>query len=305
MYREGSSLAEIGTDQNVSSGTAYRRLAEVNEPMRPDGTRPFDVERAIRLYRTGATLREVGADQNVSYGTARRRMEKAGEPIRDYFGGERTAETLKRMSLAKRADIPEETLRELCAQGLTSREIASQLEWSEETVRRAQIRLGIDRLPGKARPWKNSFWRGGATVDDEGYILQKVAGHPNATVGGYVRVHRLMMEAHIGRLLEDEEVVDHKNRDTSDNRIENLHLYPTNGDHLRETCTGRPNLPAEERERLRQAAYLRGRDRLAAILEESGSDDALLPLPDGHPLSQPRTDDLGPSETAPRLSMSE
>jgi transposase len=248
--------------------------------------RQIDLARAIASYRLGATLNEIAAEEQTSPATVKRRLEEARETIRDHRGS-KSESTRLRISLARRAAIPEDRLRELHAQGTTTREMAAQLPpWSEEAVRHAQKRLGLARLPGKARMTHNYFWAGGLIVDKGGYILQKVIGHPQASKKGYIRQHRLVMEARLERMLGRSEVVDHRNRDTSDNRFENLCLYPSNAEHLRATVTGRPNLPAAEREHLRLEAVRRGRERIAAILEERGTDAGPLPLPDGHPLSR-------------------
>ena len=50
---------------------------------------------------------------------------------------------------------------------------------------------------------------------------------------GYIMEHRLVMAQWMGRLLSRNEVVNHINHNPSDNRRENLELYPTNGDHKR------------------------------------------------------------------------
>lgn len=51
-----------------------------------------------------------------------------------------------------------------------------------------------------------------------------VPDHPNATTRGYVREHRLVMEEKLGRYLGADEVIDHINMNTLDNRPENLRL---------------------------------------------------------------------------------
>lgn len=57
------------------------------------------------------------------------------------------------------------------------------------------------------------------------YKLIHMPSHPNATKGGYVREHRLVMERVLGRLLHDDEVVDHINRfDTLNNDPSNLRI---------------------------------------------------------------------------------
>ncbi len=56
------------------------------------------------------------------------------------------------------------------------------------------------------------------------YLYAVVPGHPRATSRNYVLHHRVVMENHLGRLLEPDEVVHHINHDKHDNRIENLEV---------------------------------------------------------------------------------
>ena len=82
------------------------------------------------------------------------------------------------------------------------------------------------RLKGK-KGSASMAWHGGRTMDN-GYVSLSCPDHPFRTKDGYVREHRLVMEAHLNRFLAKEEEVHHKNRIKDDNRIENLELWSGN-----------------------------------------------------------------------------
>lgn len=85
---------------------------------------------------------------------------------------------------------------------------------------------------GKARGSENPRWKGGSQITDSGYRLVWMPEHPHARKGR-VREHRLVMEQHLGRILNPAEVVHHRNGNKSDNRLENLELIASNADHGR------------------------------------------------------------------------
>ena len=70
-------------------------------------------------------------------------------------------------------------------------------------------------------PWNKG--KGEGWIDKRGYRWRYVLvnGKPRQ-----VREHRWIMETHLGRKLEPNEVVHHINGNTSDNRIENLEVMP-------------------------------------------------------------------------------
>jgi hypothetical protein len=70
----------------------------------------------------------------------------------------------------------------------------------------------------------NPNWKGGRTLNTEGYIWIKNLEHPYKNALGYVAEHRLVMEDKLGRYLLPSEVIHHLNGNRTDNRIENLRL---------------------------------------------------------------------------------
>lgn len=81
---------------------------------------------------------------------------------------------------------------------------------------------------------RHPMWKGGRILEADGYVLIHRPEHPHAKSGGYVFEHRLVMEAHLGRILDPKEVVHHENEIRNDNGIENLKLYPSNAEHKRD-----------------------------------------------------------------------
>lgn len=78
---------------------------------------------------------------------------------------------------------------------------------------------------------KPTEFGGHAKKRNDGYIKVYCPTHQAATKDGYVMEHRLIMENLIGRQLEQNEVVHHKNHTRDDNRIENLQLM-TISEHM-------------------------------------------------------------------------
>lgn len=81
---------------------------------------------------------------------------------------------------------------------------------------------------------KHNTWKGGKIGAGRGYVMIYSPNHPNAVKIGntkYVREHRLMMEAELGRYLKPYEVVHHINGEKSNNKINNLMLFNSHSEH--------------------------------------------------------------------------
>lgn len=72
---------------------------------------------------------------------------------------------------------------------------------------------------------------GGRMKNNKGYWLVYIPEHPYCNNNGYVFEHRLVMENRLGRYLIPNELVHHLNGKPYDNRIENLQLINSKGEH--------------------------------------------------------------------------
>lgn len=79
----------------------------------------------------------------------------------------------------------------------------------------------------------NPMWKGGVIKHPTGYCLVSQPQHPQCNATGYVKRGRLVMEKYLGRFLTRKEVVHHINGKKDDDRIENLRLFASNGEHVR------------------------------------------------------------------------
>lgn len=128
-------------------------------------------------------------------------------------------------------------------------------------------------FPLSTRSEKHWNWKGGRVIDKNGYVLLRQPDHPNRSRHGYVREHRIVMEAMIGRLLLPNEVVHHRNGIKDDNRPENLQLFSENREHLKLDLAGRvPNWTPSGLERMKKGIARSAIVRRERILLKSKRD---------------------------------
>lgn len=70
----------------------------------------------------------------------------------------------------------------------------------------------------------NSYWNGGETISHGGYVTILKPEHPFRDVNKRVKEERLVVEKNIGRYLTKDEIIHHRNRIKTDNRLCNLQI---------------------------------------------------------------------------------
>jgi len=89
---------------------------------------------------------------------------------------------------------------------------------------------------GKHAREKSGRWKGGRFVAPDGYIrVLPPDNYEGKRVHGgrYVHEHHLVAEQALGRLIKPGEIIHHRNRDRTDNRLANLVLLPSVSAHRR------------------------------------------------------------------------
>lgn len=124
--------------------------------------------------------------------------------------------------------------------------------WQDPRSRKKRIEglIGIKKIPHTKKQkskqsekmkklWQNPEYRKSQikaqTKNDlrksHGRIFIYMPNHPFITWDGYVRSSRLVAEKCLGRYLTREEVIHHIDENPLNDELENLYLFPNNGEH--------------------------------------------------------------------------
>lgn len=153
-----------------------------------------------------------------------------------------------------------QTILELARNGKKSAEIAEAIGKTPKAVQKFFRRYNFPNLHNVCPREKHEqpMWKGGVKIV-KGYAYQRTNDHPyKSKHGGYVAVHRLVMEKKMGRFLLPEEVVDHIDGNTMNNHPDNLRVFESNAEHLRVTLAGRrPQWSEDGKKRISDAVRQR------------------------------------------------
>jgi predicted transcriptional regulator len=214
----------------------------------------FTKEQVLEAYAGEASIEKAAATLGCSVSALTRLMREYG-----------IAAKPKARSGVRRSSIPQLNDRawmftQIVELGKTQQEVAAELGTTSgnvahyvrkhdlypkaENQSEASKRWYAKRYPDGRKGPQASNWRGGRTKTGSGYWRQYRPDHPAANRNGYVYEHRLVMEEKIGRLLKDGELVDHIDRNRSNNAPENLRLQASRSAHVKDHFSARDQLMA-------------------------------------------------------------
>lgn len=141
----------------------------------------------------------------------------------------------------RRLKMIEAELRVRLARGETQQQIANALGVHKGTIEHRVARLGLQTArTGPRSGAGHPSWVDGRRLSKFGYVVIFAPLHPQVnSPTSAVPEHRLVMEVSLGRYLTREEVVHHRDDHPQHNWPENLRLYATNADHLRDELSDR------------------------------------------------------------------
>lgn len=240
LYTSGMTLVQVCEAMGAGSGTVQKYLRAHGVTRRRAARRPWPpdkVRRAVDLYRAGWSQDRIAVELRAGQAHVGKVLRDAGVQT-EYFWTDEDKAVLSSMYLS----------------GRNVSQCARSLRTNTSTIRKHLAGLGIPVRPCVLSGSAHGNWKGGRIARSGGYVYLRAKGHPYAAVWGYVAEHRLVMEQHLGRYLLPGEVVHHRNKRKDDNRIENLELFASNGEHLAHELKGQcPKWTPEGRARTLEA----------------------------------------------------
>lgn len=219
-------------------------------------TTTIDLDEVQRRLDAGEMLQDVALDLGMTPNGLSRKRKRAGYPPAKKRGRPVGSRDSRPRALS-RSWLGWIEVRRRCGDLLV--EIAADLGVHISTIERLRR---IEGMPparrGSFRPGgRHPLWKGGRIQDKHGYVLVHLPTHPHTNSSGYVREHRLVMEKKLGRFLDPVEVVHHIDGNPRNNHPGNLHLYATNGEHMRAEASRHRLRPGGRERSPRAGASLR------------------------------------------------
>jgi transposase len=227
LYLETGSGHAVAKKLGVALTTVYRLIHRSGVPVAEkwgevvsEGRKKIkkdQVAAVVKDYQEGMSNNEMIKKYNVGYYSIKTALKSAGVTLRDHGAPRRRV----------RNDEASEIARLYTSEKWTQQQIAASLGCHQTVISRVLKEQGVDCNNHKTGE-EHGSWQGGLSVNDQGYILERIAiTDPMAAMrnrSGYVLQHRLVMARHLGRPLSRNESVHHINGDRKDNRIENLQM---------------------------------------------------------------------------------
>lgn len=144
-----------------------------------------------------------------------------------------------RKAREKRRVHDRQPIRDLADGTRSSAEIAALTGYSAKFVQEVLLHEDLPRLPRNSpHGARNAAYRGGGTVDRDGYVLMAARWHPHCRKTGMIYAHRLVYELANGVVLSKAQVIDHIDGLKQNNFPSNLRIFEKNSDHLKQTLAG-------------------------------------------------------------------